>query len=95
MTQTQIHEKLNKIEEILSKQSDEALSHDEAAAYLHISSSYLYKLCHKNLIVYYKSAGGKLNFYKKSDLDKWLFNDRQSSEAELEQEAENRLKLNG
>jgi len=90
MTQTQIQEKLDRIEEILSNQGEQPFSIDEAAAYLHISKSYLYKLTHKRKIAFFK-PNGKLVFFKKHDLDAWLFRGRQDSFDEIEVRAEEYL----
>ena len=43
----------------------------EAAAYLGLSPSYIYKLTHKHLIPHYKPTGKRVFFYKK-ELDEWI-----------------------
>ena len=63
------------------------LTTEEAAAYLHVSKSYLYKQTSKKLIPYYKPTG-KLCYFKKSDLDAWLMNGRVSTQDEIEQRAQ-------
>ena len=91
ITLTQIMEKLNKIEEMLSIQSEKPLSLEEASVYLHVSKSYMYKLTHRRQIPCFKPNGKKV-YFKKSDLESWLFRIRQATDEELDAEAEARLK---
>ncbi len=83
----QIMNKLNKIEELLSNQPDRPLSISEACAYLHLSKSYLYKLTCTRQIPFYK-PNGKIIVFKKSDLEAWIFRYRQSTDEELDAEAD-------
>lgn len=68
------------------QQDEKPLSLSEAAKYLDLSKNYLYKLTHKNQITFFKPAGKKI-YFKKSDLNKYLFRNRKASELELEQKA--------
>lgn len=56
----------------------------EAARYLGLKPSYLYKLMMRRAIPYYK-PGGKLCFFAKADLDAWLT--RVKSQSEIDSEA--------
>lgn len=58
----------------------------EAARYLGLKSSYLYKLMMRRAIPYYK-PGGKLCFFAKADLDAWLTRVRVKSQSEIDSEA--------
>lgn len=51
------------------------LTTTEAAKYLGLKPSYLYKLVMRRAIPYYK-PNGKLCFFSKADLDTWLTNIR-------------------
>lgn len=62
----------------------ETLTFQEALSYLSVSSSFLYKLTHKRAIVFYK-PGLKLIYFKRTDLDQWMLNNRQPSSQELSQ----------
>jgi excisionase family DNA binding protein len=54
-----------------------------------LSKSHLYKLvCYKK-IPHYKSDGGKLTFFDKSDLEAWQLQHRVKTADELKAEAEN------
>lgn len=58
----------------------------EAARYLGVKPSYLYKMMMRRTIPYFK-PGGKLCFFAKDDLDAWLTRVRVKSQTELESEA--------
>ena len=58
------------------------LSSHEAAAYLKISLSTLYKFCSAGKIPYYK-PGGKLLLFLKEDLDRFAMQNRIPSNDEL------------
>ena len=77
---------LNSNIEQLLQQDEKPLSFSEASEYLGVSKSHLYKLTSKNLIVHFKPAGKKI-YFKKSDLNAYLFRNRKASEIELDQKA--------
>ena len=52
----------------------------EAAAYLGLKKSYVYKLLCKGKIPYYKPTGGRVIF-KPSELESFLFRNRMGGEA--------------
>jgi excisionase family DNA binding protein len=88
-----ILEKLNSIEMMLMEQNmlkKEVLSFNEAAIYLEVSHSHLYKMTSTGVIPSYKPNGKKLYFNRK-ELDSWLLSNRQSSQEEIEQQAANYL----
>lgn len=62
------------------------LTTTEAAKYLGLKPSYLYKLMMRRAIPYYK-PNGKLCFFSKADLDTWLTNIRVKSQAEIDSDA--------
>jgi len=65
----------------------EVLTSDEAARYLGISKSYLYKLTMKQLIPHYKPLG-KMCYFNRQELEQWLQSNRVSTEEEIEQKAQ-------
>lgn len=61
-----LHSRLDQIEKSIQyNQISNPLDVKEAAAFLHVSVSYIYKLTHKKLIPYYKPFGKKIYFLKK------------------------------
>lgn len=79
-------QRLNTNIEQLLQQDEKPLSLSEAAEYLSVSKSHLYKLTSLNRITFFKPAGKKI-YFKKSDLNKYLFRNRKASEQELDQKA--------
>ena len=61
----------------------------EAARYLGLKPSYLYKMMMRRAIPYYK-PGGKLCFFAKEDLDAWMKRVRVKSQDEIDSEAARR-----
>jgi excisionase family DNA binding protein len=64
-----LREQLNRIEEKLTAQKS-VLNLDEAATFLGISKSHLYKLTSTGGIPCY-SPGGKKLYFNRSELEKW------------------------
>ena len=62
------------------------LTADEAASYLGISKSYLYKLTMRRSIPFYKPEG-KLVYFKRQELDSWLQRNRVATTEELDAQA--------
>ena len=65
----------------LSPSTKEILSFDEAVTYLAVSRSYLYKLTSGGEIPHYKPSG-KLIFFKRSEINAWIFKNRISTKEE-------------
>ena len=79
-------QKLNTNIEQLLQQDEKPLTLPEAAEYLGVSKSHLYKLTSGTKIAHFKPAGKKL-YFRKSDLNSYLFRNKRTSENELEQKA--------
>lgn len=65
----------------------QALTMSDAALLTGLSKSHIYKLVCAKQIPYYKSQGGKLTYFDKDELNKWLLQHRIKTTDELEQEA--------
>jgi excisionase family DNA binding protein len=92
-----IFEKLESIERMLIEQSllkKEVLNFSEAAVYLEVSHSHLYKLTSSGNIPAYKPNGKKLYFNRK-ELDTWLLSNKQMSSNEIEDQANDYLMKRG
>ena len=91
-----ISERLNAIERKLDELAalnkelaalnKETLNLKEAAKYLNVSCSHLYKLTYSKQIPHYKPRGKQV-FFERKELDKWLLQNRQTTKAEMEQAA--------
>ena len=65
----------------------EVLTSDEAAKYLGISKSYLYKLTMQQKIPHYKPMG-KMCYFNRQELEAWLQANRIATAEEIEQKAQ-------
>ncbi len=65
----------------------EVLTSNEAAKYLGISKSYLYKLTMGQKIPHYKPMG-KMCYFNRLELEKWLQGNRISTEEEIAERAQ-------
>lgn len=65
----------------------EVLTSDEAARYLGISKSYLYKLTMKQVIPHYKPMG-KMCYFNRVELESWLQSNRVATADEISQQAQ-------
>ena len=84
-----ILERLNAIERKLDELAvihKETLNLKEAARYLNMSCSHLYKLTSAKEIPHYKPRGKQV-FFERKELDRWLLQNRQTTKAEMEQAA--------
>ena len=90
MNNQNISNQLEEIKSLLTEQSEKPLPFKEAAEYLGVSKSYLYKLTSFNKISFYKPNGKKI-YFSKSDLDTWILRNRVSSKEEIEVKANSYL----
>jgi excisionase family DNA binding protein len=87
MDYTEIKNELREIKQLTLLQAKTALSMTDASFLTGLSKSHIYKLVCGKQIPYYKSSGGKLTFFDKDELNKWLLSHRVKTSAEIEQEA--------
>ena len=66
----------------------EVLTSDEAARYLGISKSYLYKLTMQQKIPHFKPLG-KMCYFNREELERWLQTNRVATDDEIGQKAQN------
>lgn len=64
----------------------EVLTADEAAKYMGVSKSYLYKLTCKQEIPHYKPMG-KMCYFNRQELEAWLQRNRVATDEEISQKA--------
>ena len=88
-----ILKKLEKLEALIERQyilSKEILSLEEAAQYLQLSKSCLYKMTSSKEIPYYV-PGGKKIYFRRIELDNWILNSKVNSVNEFDDDAESYL----
>ncbi len=88
-----ILEKLTTIEILLRGKTEKPLTLEEAARYLDLSTSTLYKMTSSNKICFYKPNGKRI-YFDKSELNAWLLGNPVKTETAIEQEADDYL-VNG
>lgn len=71
-----IEEKLEEIKKLTLLSAKDVFNMRDAAAYTGLSMDYLYRLVSKRQIPHYKSDGGKLTYFSKSELCAWLLKNR-------------------
>jgi|HubBroStandDraft_3_1064219.scaffolds.fasta_scaffold263632_1 excisionase family DNA binding protein len=80
-----LEQQLKEIMEFMVKQTlanKEIMSLSEAAIYMNVSKSFLYKKTFGKEITFYK-PGTKIIFFRKMDLDAWMLSDKRPSIHEL------------
>ena len=80
-----IDDRLRNIETLLLSQKT-VLNFDEVAAYTGLSKSYLYKLTSTGGIPCYK-PNGKQIYFNKTEIDRWLMQNRKATNDEIESQA--------
>lgn len=73
----------------------EVLTSEEAAKYLGVSKSCLYKWTMTRQIPHYKSPTGKMCFFNRLEIEAWVQSQRVATDEELEAQAEAITKRKG
>ncbi len=85
MDNLKIEERLDRIERLIIA-NKKVLTFDEACDYTGLSRSYLYKLTSSGVIPHSK-PNGKVIFFDKEKLNKWLLKNARKSAGEIKEEA--------
>ena len=64
------------------------LTTDEAARYLGVTKSCLYKWTMSKSLPFYKSPTGKVNYYDRREIEDWMRSCRVSTDDEVSQQAQ-------
>ena len=83
----QILKELERIKDITLLGVKTALTMEDAALFTGLSKKYLYILVSSKQIPHYKSGGGKMTYFDKSELTQWLLSRRIKTTDEIDQEA--------
>lgn len=86
-----MEENLIKVADLIAERvtgmQKEILSADEAAMFLGLKKSYLYKLTMARKIPFYRPMG-KMVYFRKTELEQWLLSNRCATDEELNREAQ-------
>lgn len=85
MDNSEIIKKLDRIEKHLLS-TKKVLNIEDLSLYTGMAVSYIYKLTHSFKIPFSK-PGGKLIFFEKEEIDKWLLENKHKSTKEIQREA--------
>jgi excisionase family DNA binding protein len=85
--ETDILKELQELKNLALLSAKQALTMRDTALLTGLSKSHIYKLVCAKKIPYYKSQGGKLTYFNKDEINKWLLQHRVKTSAEVEQEA--------
>ena len=80
------HDHRIEVLENLLNVAKEVLTLEEAALFMGISKSSLYKMTHKHELPFYR-PNGKLIYFEKSELLKWMLQNRSMTEEEIKDAA--------
>ncbi len=75
MTKEEITAIADRVSAKISGNTKEVLTSEEAARYMGISRSHLYKLTHRQEIPHFKPTG-KVIYFNRAELEQWLQNNR-------------------
>ena len=85
----ELKNELEQIKQLTLLTAKKALTMSDCALLTGLSKSHLYKLVCRKAIPYYKSDGGKLTYFDKSEVEAWQLQHRVKTSSELETEATN------
>ncbi|MBR4837211.1 MAG: helix-turn-helix domain-containing protein [Bacteroidales bacterium] len=88
MNNEELNEVANLVTANIISTTKEVLTSEEAAKYMGISKSYLYKLTMRQQIPHYKPMG-KMCYFNRIELEEWLQNNRIATDDEITQKANN------
>ena len=84
------HDHRIEVLENLLNVAKEVLTLEEAALFMGISKSSLYKMTHKHELPFYR-PNGKLIYFEKSELVKWMLQNRSMTEDEIKEAARQQM----
>jgi excisionase family DNA binding protein len=94
-----MQEELKQVADLLTANTifctKEVLTSDEAARYLGVSKSCLYKWTMSRQIPHFKSPTGKMCFFNRKEVEAWMQSTRVATDEELEQQAQKMAKKGG
>lgn len=82
----ELTERLARLESLLLTGTKEVLTLDECSTFTGYSKNHLYRLTSQRVIPFYKPMGGTI-YFKKQEIEAWLLQNRQATEAEINSKA--------
>lgn len=78
---------IQELAEMLAAATKQVLTVKEAATLTGMSERTIYKYCNERRFPHYKSAGGKMTYFKRSEVEAWMCHTRVATMDEIEDEA--------
>lgn len=85
----EIKKELQELKNLTLLSAKQVLTMSDCALLTGLSKSHLYKLCCAKKIPHWKSDGGKLTYFDKSEIEAWQLQHRVKTVSEVEAEATN------
>lgn len=82
----ELTKRLARLESLLLTGTKEVLTLDECSTFTGYSKNHLYRLTSQRAIPFYKPMGGTI-YFKKQEVEEWLLQNRQATEAEINSKA--------
>lgn len=84
VTLTQLQQSIDELKKLATIGAKESLSLDEVSQVFDLKKSFIYALVHQKKLPYYKVGGGRLTFFKKSEVEAFLLANRVGTYEESE-----------
>lgn len=78
---------IQELAEMLVAATKQVLTVKEAAALTGMSERTIYKYCNERRFPHYKSAGGKMTYFKRTEVERWMCHTRVATMDEIEEDA--------
>lgn len=82
----ELTKRLARLESLLLTGTKEVFTLDECSTFTGYSKNHLYRLTSQRAIPFYKPMGGTI-YFKKQEVEEWLLQNRQATEAEINSKA--------
>lgn len=82
-----INQQFAELQKLTIALNKNVLTVGELALLSGLTKGYIYNLVHYKKIPHYKSEGGKLTYFKKDEVEKWLCATKVATQSETEQKA--------
>lgn len=87
MQDTQRNDIVSELVELLASNTKQVLTVRDVASLTGMSERTIYKYCNERRIPHYKSAGGKMTYFKRSEVEEWMLHTRVATTDEIAQNA--------
>lgn len=95
MQGTQLNEAIMELACLLTENTKQVLTVPEVAKLTGMSERTIYKYCNDRKIPHYKSAGGKMTYFKRTEVESWMCHTRVATIEEIKDDAAKILMTNG